>query len=1351
MLGGLDMSRTRLFTVAAGLVLFIAGGARAGSEADLAAQQERQKQIQTDTDQVVRRVGTMLRVLEYYQVEKGIEKKMLEEVAITLAGLSRDQMSQVITRLDAAARAGDPAKSEKEVSEAYIRHREILDSLKGLLSKYDAVKSLDQVAERLDKAARIQLELHLVTNQLIQNAMERQKPYLTPLQRNALLKQFPNVLLEKKQQGDSEGDLRKDVEIVLKQASDLRAKLPAEQQERLKALEELAAKQRIMENFYRAIIKLGVPFNQFDTWKAGNKLQWEIAGQLRDLARVLRAPHDNLTALRQVRDRLEQTLRIQENLKEETEQSPKNEKQDDPAAANKTAVPPNKLTFPGTNPLPDVARNPKTGEKLTPKEQAAKEEQAAQKAADLSAQQARLQFETQETEALAKPIAKDIADKIQTAEKAMETAKTALEKKTPAKAVIPQEKAVDSLREAKIEVEKMLAAAEKQKNDPLAALQKAAETVEKLLKDQTATRNQTKDAAKDEHNLKLPTLANKQTELAKRTEDLNEAALPNKEKTQAALDKAAAEMKKAAESLLDKKAAVAVPKQEKAIAALEEAKKAIGEQMAAIEKRRDDIAKLEDAAQKLGELAKQESKVADQAKDLAQKPAAPMVKELGEKQDKLTPQAKEVGKQVEKAAPEAAQKVAEAAKNMEAAKGEIDKNKLKPAAKEADEAAEKLAQAKDAISKQLDQLKGKEIADQAAMQPNRVDPNAAAQQIAKALEQVQQAAKESKQAEAKAKLDQPGPKQDLAKLQEEVAKKAGEMKLPEAGKPAQAAAEDLKQNNLEKAVAQQEKALAKLQEAAEKQPGNAGKPEPEAAKPGEAKAGTPKAAEAKAMPPEAGEPKSGEGKKGPAETAQAKEGETKEGQKAGEAKMNQTEPAQAKAGKPQAGEPKAGEPKESAPKSAQAKAAEAKTGEAKAGQKTGEAKENQAKAGEAKEGKAGQPKAGQPKTGKAKTAQTAPPKSGNSKAAQAKAGQTKGAEAKSAQAKGTPNPAGEKGSEAKSGQAKVGDAKSGEPMEGEAKSAQAKAGEGKAGEPMRGEAKAGLAQAKEEGQGNEAKEGQAQAKNQTQAQAKGPGETEAKAGQGPKQGQPQAQAKGQDQMQPGDAKTPAQLAEAQKGLMEATKALAKSQEATEAAMAALGQAKAQASEGVQSQLKEAGQKLAEASKDLQEGTPGKAGEAQGEAAAKLEGALKTLNEALAAMGQPNIKPGQTPTALASAAPKDGQEAQAKDGEPKDGEGQKLTQAPGGKKKGPGMEKNMAKSKGQRDADGKLANAKSQLKNVQGDGSFLHLPPRQREMIRQALAGQLPPEYAAMIQQYYVNIARGRPATMPGPVAPLPQR
>jgi hypothetical protein len=78
-------------------------------------------------------------------------------------------------------------------------------------------------------------------------------------------------------------------------------------------------------------------------------------------------------------------------------------------------------------------------------------------------------------------------------------------------------------------------------------------------------------------------------------------------------------------------------------------------------------------------------------------------------------------------------------------------------------------------------------------------------------------------------------------------------------------------------------------------------------------------------------------------------------------------------------------------------------------------------------------------------------------------------------------------------------------------------------------------------------------------------------------------------------------------------------------------------------------------------------------------------------------------------------------------------------------------KGDRTPDGKTSNAASRLTDAGGDGSFLHLPPRQRELIRQALSGQLPPEYAAMIQQYFVNIARGRAVPGATPVMPAPSR
>src|SRR6516165_818507 len=310
------MLRTKLLARASVVALLVLSlpGAR-GEEADLAVQKERQKQIQAETDQFVKKVGTMLRVLEYYQVNKAAEQKMLKEVAVALSGLSKDQMAKVIARLDAAAQAPDKNKSEQEIKEAYARHREIITTLKGLLAKYDAVKSLDQVAERLDKSAKIQLDMHLQNADIIKNIEDRQRPDLDQSRRLAVFRKYPNLYLEQKRQGDGEADLLQEVLLLLKQASGLKPHLSAELQQRLKNMEDLAAKQRLAESFYQAVTKLraqGYAASRMQSWKSGNALQFQIAGNLRDLARALRKDPDTVAALREAQARIDQAIQQQE-------------------------------------------------------------------------------------------------------------------------------------------------------------------------------------------------------------------------------------------------------------------------------------------------------------------------------------------------------------------------------------------------------------------------------------------------------------------------------------------------------------------------------------------------------------------------------------------------------------------------------------------------------------------------------------------------------------------------------------------------------------------------------------------------------------------------------------------------------------------------------------------------------------------------------------------------------------------------------------------------------------------------------------------------------------------------------
>ncbi len=160
-----------------------AGDAAPIDDQQLTLQRERQQQVQADTDALVRRLGTMLRVLDYYQIDKGGERKLIDEMAGILAGLSRRQMNEVIRHLETAARASDPTKAAGDVDLAYDRHREILDSLKNLLIRHDAVRSLDQAADVLERLAKDQLEVHLATGQVIKDSVDRSNSNLPGVRR----------------------------------------------------------------------------------------------------------------------------------------------------------------------------------------------------------------------------------------------------------------------------------------------------------------------------------------------------------------------------------------------------------------------------------------------------------------------------------------------------------------------------------------------------------------------------------------------------------------------------------------------------------------------------------------------------------------------------------------------------------------------------------------------------------------------------------------------------------------------------------------------------------------------------------------------------------------------------------------------------------------------------------------------------------------------------------------------------------------------------------------------------------------------------------------------------------------
>src|SRR6476661_1368264 len=95
-----------LAVLALGASLFTLGpSASTAATADLAEQQQKQRQIQTEAENLVRRIETVIRVLEYNRLEKSTEKQLLDEVSKDLTGLTRQQMSALIVVLEKAGKS----------------------------------------------------------------------------------------------------------------------------------------------------------------------------------------------------------------------------------------------------------------------------------------------------------------------------------------------------------------------------------------------------------------------------------------------------------------------------------------------------------------------------------------------------------------------------------------------------------------------------------------------------------------------------------------------------------------------------------------------------------------------------------------------------------------------------------------------------------------------------------------------------------------------------------------------------------------------------------------------------------------------------------------------------------------------------------------------------------------------------------------------------------------------------------------------------------------------------------------------------------------------------------------------
>jgi hypothetical protein len=513
---------------------------------DLTHKQQQQQQVQADTDQTVRRVGTMLRVLDYYQLDKRAEGRLLNEVAGTLAGLSRAQMNEVIAHLETAAKMADEKRARTETEGAFVRHREIVAELKRLLARYDAVKSLDQAARQLEETAKKQHELSLRSSQL---AYDWRRP--APAQAPQGKKTREDLQRDIRHEADDQQDLKRDTASVLAQFEKLRDQLPPEQQQRLSQAQALVRKQQVLEKMAQAAETLTAPNkDQAENLKASAAAQLQAAESLEELARTLRTPLDRLTALREAHDRLTNVLVNQEALRRQAE---------------------------------NAAREPRA-----PADE--------QRPRELGDRQGRLEHAARNAGAVLPPQDQDLSQRLTPAEQAMRHAEDTLRQNHPARAAQPQTQAAQALQKVQKDLEQRIAAAEKEWGDPLAAAQHALEQVNRLVQEQKDLRDKAAEATAANKLKRLLAMTGKQQDLAQRTAQLSQEPSPVRSEAQAALVRAAESMDQAGENLQAQHGKESVARQDVALGNLEKARKELAQQAAAIEKRRQEIAALERAA-----------------------------------------------------------------------------------------------------------------------------------------------------------------------------------------------------------------------------------------------------------------------------------------------------------------------------------------------------------------------------------------------------------------------------------------------------------------------------------------------------------------------------------------------------------------------------------------------------------------------------------------------------------------------------------------------------------------------------------------------------------------------------------
>lgn len=728
----------------ASLLLTIPAAQQSMAQESADARARVQAAVRAETDRVTRRLEVMVGILRYYKLGSSEDHGLMRDAANELSKLSRAEMQAVLDHLEKAAKG--PGDAANQTDQAYARHLEVVRKLREISLRYEAIRSLEMAADRLEKSAREQSRLQAAI------AGEAARAEAA----KASLKDAVGRISDRI---DQQRDLNVEVAMLINMAADLEKRLDPERRERLrKGLTE--ARNRNLTNSMAQLPErfgaVGNPGERADKLRPVLEQSSQVRQTMLAVAKTWRGDTpraDRAAELKaRVEEAIEKTREERAELKKPADEARKAE------IARETA---------------ELAAEVRAIEEMVDRRNPEVDQPLRQAANDLN-------------EAAAKAIHADPAQAempLAKAEEALSKAAQALKKAEENAARMNQEpvrRAEEKLRAAENLVQKQreVEQATRAVNDksPMDTNEGLAAREENLARQAVAEAGAKPETAAD------MALAEAAKDLQKAAEQLNKPATKQPEAAKAALPR-----EEAARRSLEKAVAEARKELEKA---RQEALRADKADMA--------TAALERAATMQDEVARQIEKAAEEGR---KDPQGDLSRAEAQVQN-------EVAKAAAQGDPDAAKAAAEAMKKLQETQRDLAKQDIKEAAKDAREAAKALADEVARRHDEKNNREMKELARRAREENAQPALAEAASRLQQATKSAREA--EADLAKAAEKAGKPETGSEAVPARQEALAEALKAKNAEAAKAADEAAMALARGENAEAAKAQEKALEAL-------------------------------------------------------------------------------------------------------------------------------------------------------------------------------------------------------------------------------------------------------------------------------------------------------------------------------------------------------------------------------------------------------------------------------------------------------------------------------------------------------------------------------------------------------------